>query len=251
MSEAAQGWFDRVVLDNPIIRREAVPRAIRRASPGVRQGLLAAALIGPAVLGVYLRSIGDEFSSIIGLVAVWAWAGLTVLVAGLETSRAIGQERLQGTWDMLVLTRLGGRAIVTGKLLGALVPLWCVGVALLPFCLIVLYSTADLGWAYILLGAYATAIIGGTAAASLGLCCSMLFRTILGAQLATVFAGWVAAQLLPALAMVPIDLMMVDSHDVLTYGAYAAIILEPGYIALAILLTRLEHLDRRFRQGRG
>jgi hypothetical protein len=251
MSEAAQGWFEQVVLDNPIIRREAVPRAIRRASPGVRQGLLAAALIGPAVLGVYLRSISDEFASIIGLVAVWAWAGLTVLVAALETSRAIGQERLQGTWDMLVLTRVGGRAIVAGKLLGALLPLWAVGVILLPFCLPLIYAPENPDWALHLLGAYAVATIAGTAAASLGLCCSMLFRTIFGAQLATVFAGWVAAQLLPALAMVPIDLMMVDSHDVLTYGAYAAIILEPGYIALAILLTRFEHLDRRFRQGRG
>jgi ABC-type transport system involved in multi-copper enzyme maturation permease subunit len=251
MSEAAQGWFEQVVLDNPIIRREAVPRAIRRASPTVRQALVAAALIGPAVLGVYLRSVGGEFASGIGLVAVWAWAGLTVLVAALETSRAIGQERLQGTWDMLVLTRLGGRAIVAGKLLAALLPLWAVGLALFPFCLPLVYAPENPDWALHLLGAYAVATIGGTAAASLGLCCSMLFRTIFGAQLATVFAGWVAAQLLPLLVMMPMALMIADSPGVLTYGASAAIMLAPGYIALVILLTRFEHLDRRFRQGRG
>jgi hypothetical protein len=46
-------------------------------------------------------------------------------------------------------------------------------------------------------------------------------------------------------------LMIADSPGVLTYGASAAIMLAPGYIALVILLTRFEHLDRRFRQGRG
>ena len=242
MSEAARGWFEQVVLDNPIIRREAVPRAIRRASIPVRQAVAAAAL------GVYLRSVGGEFADMVGFVPLWAWAGLTVLVAALTTSRAIGQERVQGTWDMLVLTRLGGRAIVAGKLLGALLPLWAVGVALFPFCLPLVYAPENPDWALHLLGAYALAIIGGTAAASLGLCCSMLFRTIFSAQLATVFAGWVAAQLLPALVMVPVRLMMGDSPNVL---AYAAIMLAPGYIALVILLTRFEHLDRRFRQGRG
>jgi hypothetical protein len=252
MSDPSRGWFADMVLDNPVFIRAAMPRVVRRARHEVR-GVLFCLPVGlSALLGIYLRSITDEDAAgIIGIIAACAWAGLTVIVAALESSRSIGQERLQGTWDMLVLTRLGGRAIVTGKLLGALIPLWCVGGALLPFCLALLYTWVDPNWAYILLAAYATAIIGGTAAASLGLCCSMLFRTIFSAQLATVVAGWVATNVLPGLLLMPFGLIWWDGSGVLYFALFAVIALAPGYIALALLLTRFDHLDRRFREARG
>ena len=252
MSAPSRYWLTDLVLDNPVFIRAAMPRVMRRARHEVRGVLLCLPLGVSVLLGIYLRSVtSEDAAGIIGIIAAWAWAGLTVIVAALESSRSIGQERLQGTWEMLVLTRLGGGAIVTGKLLGALVPLWYVGAALLPFCLVLLYSTADLAWAYILLGVYALAIIGGTAAASIGLCCSLLFRTILSAQLATVTAGWVATNVVPGLLLLPFGLIYGDGSGALYYALFAVIALAPGYIALALLLTRFDHLDRRFREARG
>ncbi|MFB3882215.1 MAG: hypothetical protein ACE149_13190 [Armatimonadota bacterium] len=253
MSAPSRSRFADLVLDNPVFVRAAVPRLLRRRSHEVRGVLLCLPLGLAVLLGLYLRSVADaEVGGIIALVAVWAWAGLTVIVGALGAARSIGEERLQGTWDMLVLSRLGRGAIVIGKVFGPLVPLWYVGLALLPFCLILLYAWPEPIWPQVLLGAYSAATIGGTAAASLGLCCSMLFRTILGAQLATVVGGWVAMSFVPGLVLAPLRIMLLWGWGGATYYvAHGLLTVAPGAAALALLLTRFDRLDRRFRQGPG
>jgi len=252
MAAPSRSWLTDMVLDNPIVHRAAVPGELQGASPGTRSVLLCLPLAASVLLGVYVRSITDaDAAGVVGLGGAWAWAGLTVIVAALGASRSVGEERLRGTWDMLILTRLGPGAIVVGKVIGPLIQPWYVGGALLPFCLILLHAWPEPIWPLILLGAYSAAIIGGTAAASLGLCCSMLFRTIFSAQLATVVAGWVATNVLPGLLLMPFGLIWWDGPGVLYFALFAVIALAPGYIALALLLTRFDHLDRRFREARG
>ncbi len=254
MTEGMQkSWFSYIVLDNPIIRREALPRVLRRASPRGRWCVLASTLIAVALVGLYLRGIAGEIAPIIGLVALWAWAGLSVVVVALETSRAIGQERLAGSWDMLILSRLGGPAIVVGKLLAALLPLWAVGIAVIPFAALLCLG-ADPGLPIQIPIACAVAVFAGIAAASLGLWCSMSFRSIFTAQLVTAFIGWFTLQIMPIVAALVLEKFGMGLSEMpgtahIMFGS--STILVPGFTALLVMLTRFHRLDRAFRRGRG
>jgi hypothetical protein len=250
-----RGWFADL-LDNPILRREAVPRIIRRASPNIRAMLAVLALGGSFVLGAYLTAISDAgVLAAIAIAAVSAWSGLSLLVAAFSSSRSIAQERMSGTWDALIMSRLGGRGIVLGKLLGTLLPLWTVGVILLPMVLLLLAASwANWPWAareilYAILAAYGLAIGGGTAAASLGLYCSMRCRTVASAQFLMIVLGVIitmVAQFGSIMATFPVLILDSPIPYVVIHGT---LLLLPGFLMLVDLLTRFNTLERYHRRS--
>lgn len=249
---AANSWRSDL-LDNPILRREAVPRLIRRASPNTRAILAAFALACSLVVGVFLAGIGGQLGGVIAYAAVYTWAGLTVVFAALHASRSIAQERMSGTWDALVMSRLRGRGIVLGKLLGVLLPLWAVGLLLLPVVLPVALASREplvvLGYVLI---AYASALIPGAAAASLGLYCSMRCRTIMSAQFLTIVLGVIISMVTPfghTMMVLPMGLLAAVAgapfgYATFLYGIVGAVLpLLPGFIMLWLLLARFDTLD--------
>jgi hypothetical protein len=255
---AANSWREDL-LDNPILRREAVPRIIRRASADARAILAAFAFACSLMVGVFLAGIGEEVGGVIVYAAVYTWAGFTVLMGALHASRAVAQERMAGTWDALIMSRLGGRGIVIGKLLATLLPLWVFGVLLLVCALpITLMGPDPLEMNLYLLIAYGTAVIAGTAAASLGLYCSMRCRTIMSAQFLTIVLGAAILMFAQCGGVVLIPLGLVGSlaasaslsRSILTplYAVFqGALPLLPGFIMLWHLLARFDALDRQHR----
>ncbi len=241
---AAAGTWRPDLLDNPILRREAVPRLIRRAGPGIRFILAVVALGGSVLLGDYLASISRGFSEVIATAAVMAWSGLSLLVAALSSSSSIAQERMSGTWEALIMSRLGGRGIVLGKLLGTLLPLWTVGVILLPMVLLLLAgSRADPDILRAILVAYGVATVGGAAAASLGLYCSMRCRSVASAQFLTIVLGVIITLVAQFGALILTGPVYV-SGGVLYGVVYFVLLLTPGSLMLVDLLTRFDTLER-------
>ncbi len=237
------------LLDNPILRREAVPRIIRRASPRVRVILAVVALGGSFVLGAYLATISEGFSEVIARAAASAWSGLSLLVAAFSSSRSITQERMSGTWDALIMSRLGGRGIVLGKLLGTLLPLWSVGVILLPVVVLLLAaSRPDPAILYAILTAYGAVIVGGVAATSLGLYCSMRCRAVASAQFLTIVLAFIITMVAQfgarSLMFAVGDMSGEYVYSGVLYGVvYFTLLLTPGFLMLLDLLTRFDTLD--------
>ncbi len=249
MTAPSEGGFADL-LDNPIIRREAVPRLVRRASSRVRVILAVVALAGSFVLGAHLAAISKGFSEVIATAAVATWSGLSLLVAALGSSSSIVQERMSGTWDGLIMSRLGGRGIVLGKLLGTLLPLWTVGIILLPMVLLLLAaSRPDPDIVYAVLTAYGVAIVGGAAAASLGLYCSMRCRSVASAQFLTIVLGVIITLVAQFTALRLMRHMYLYS-DALYAIVHLALLLSPGLLMLVDLLTRFDTLDGYHRGSR-
>ncbi len=176
-----------IIRDNPIFRREGVPRRLRNASPNVWSVLavLLAALSGFG--GVYLARWNWESPDLLAAVIAWLWAVIALLVIPSHTSRAIIQERLQGSWEAVVLTRLRPAEIFFGKLFAVLIPIWLVGLLFLPSCLLLAASTPfhlqDGVMLRFVAAAYAAGTVGGLAVGAIGLLASMRCSSIWAAQL--------------------------------------------------------------------
>lgn len=246
---AANSWRADL-LDNPIIRREAIPRLIRGAGPNTHAVLVVVALGGSFVVGACLATVSQGFSEVIATAAVYAWSGLSLLVAALSSSRSIAQERMSGTWDALIMSRLGGRAIVLGKLLATLLPLWAVGVVLLPMVAMLLPSQHDTEILYAMLTAYGMATVGGVAAASLGLYCSMRCRTVASAQVLTIVLGVIITMVAQFAGTALIFAADAYAYDGVLYAVVLfSLLLLPGLLMLVDLLTRFDTLEQHHRRS--
>jgi ABC-type transport system involved in multi-copper enzyme maturation permease subunit len=227
--------------DNPIIRREGVPRGLRQTK---RAWLLVIGLTlaaGEVWAALFLVDLLGDTAHIIGIAAASLWAGLVVLLAGLHGARTIAQERTAGTWDQVIVSALSRRHIVVGKLLGTLIPLWLPGLALLPFLGLVSAvppSPTEAAWGMAM--AYGFALLGGVCAASLGLWWSVRSRSVFSAQLATVLTGWGIITFAPAAGLLP-ALFLPNWAGGLVRGV---VVLFPGAAGLIHLLTRFEAIDR-------
>ena len=211
------------ILDNPIIWREAMPRGLRRAAPGMCIAVIAAATLVFLIAAVVAVRRMPVWADGVAEVIAYGWAGTTALAATIRCSGAIVRERVLGTWDALILSRLGPRGIILGKLLAALLPLWTLGLALLP-ALIVLAAPAPIGERFlVLLPAYGVAAFAGISFASLGLYCSMRASTP-GGALATAVT------------------LIVLTLTCLSFIAFAG-----GFVALLYLLYRFHALDKAHR----
>ncbi|UCH33263.1 MAG: hypothetical protein JSV65_11850 [Armatimonadota bacterium] len=242
----------RAVVDNPIIRREAVPRRLRRAGPLPWLGLASGAVLVPFIIAGVAAQRNDwvtDWADALAYFIAFCWAAVISFVASAHTCRAIVQERALGTWDALVISRLGAKGIVFGKLLGTLLPLWMLGLVILPALMLLVDLSATTDGALPLWIAYGLAIAGSASFASLGLYCSMRSWTAAGSQAATaaVIAGLV---ILPPLltAAVPSHLWLNPTTEGVWGIAYAAVVLLPGFLALLHLLLRFDKLDKARRR---
>lgn len=230
-----------VIIDNPILWREAVPRPLRRARPWHWVGLtLLIALLPVAIVLV----LGDEETSVLGYVLIWIWALCTILIGMMHTCRSIVQERVQGTWDLLVLSRLRPHEIVFGKLLAALLPSWTLGFLLLPtaVCLIAMSRIPE---PYLpLLYGYIVAVVGGAAAASLGLYCSMRCASVGNAQLLAFMIAFVTYAMTAIVMGVAVPVLAFGTESMILLIVVATLVLlTPGIASLADLLYRFYRLD--------
>lgn len=130
-----------IIRDNPIIHREFIPGFSRRGS-GVRRILLVAA---PAVLAVSLAAavmvvtpdmhIYDYMMPLL----IFLSLPLSLLLLTYFASQAIVRERLAGSWEALMLSRLKSSEIVFGKLIGIVLWIWLGSLVFLPALLVMLW----------------------------------------------------------------------------------------------------------------
>jgi ABC-type transport system involved in multi-copper enzyme maturation permease subunit len=227
--------------DNPIIHREGVPRRLRQMNRGRLLALLLVTGAIEVVAALYLIGLLGETAPLIAFLATGTWAGLVVLLGGLHGARTVAQERTAGTWDQIIVSALSRRQIVVGKLLGTLIPLWLPGLVLLPFFSVLSVVTPGLVdglWGMTI--TYASALLGGACAASVGLWWSVRAQSVFSAQLATVLSGWAIMTFAPGAALLP-ALFLPDW----TGGVISGLaILLPGTAALVHLLTRFDAIER-------
>lgn len=166
-----------------------MPRGLRKAGPLKRGAVVVAATATSVFAPFYLARWHWHDSELLAMMLAWLWAIVTLMIVPSHTARAIIQERLQGTWDAVVITRLQPTELFLGKLLAPLIPVWLVGLFFLPACLL-FAASADSPYgassALALVGvAYGAGTIGGLAFGALGLYASMRCSSIWSAQLWT------------------------------------------------------------------
>jgi hypothetical protein len=230
------------VLDNPIIRREALPRMLRRASRAVWTALGVGSLSLSLLLGIYLAT--KDYGFIIGYAAVYGWAAFSVLLSGLHCARAIAYEREIGTWDALIMSRLAGPGIVLGKLLGTLLPMWALGTLLLPMALVASLTPGAEAALPVLYG-YGGALLATTSFGSVGLYCSMMSRSVNIAQFLTVVLS-VGILIFASLASSVLGIIMwawTEFGAVASALVHGMIVLLPGFAALWVLMARFDRIE--------
>jgi len=166
-----------------------VPRPLRKAGPVKRSIVVVAAAAASVFVPAYLSRRHWHEPEMLAVTIAWLWAIVTLMLVPSYTARAIIQERLQGTWDAVVITRLQPTELFLGKLLAPLIPVWVVGLFFLPTCLLFAASQQspyESNWALALVGvAYGAGTIGGLAFGTVGLIASMRCSSIWSAQLWT------------------------------------------------------------------
>lgn len=200
-----------IIRDNPIFWREAVPRALRNAHPRVRDVVIVAAAALSTFGGMAVASLPWREPGLLGIFLAVIWAAVTLMVVPSHAARAIVQERLQGTWDALVLTRLSPADIFLGKLFATLLPVWVIGFLFLPTCAMLAanepfahYRTSALANVALV---YAAGTIGSLATAAVGLFVSARCASIWSAQLWT-YLSMFALVGLSAVVMVGLDALL-------------------------------------------
>jgi len=231
----------RVLLDNPVFRRETRGwlrgRWLRRS----RSGGLTAAIIAAALVWLYVRvlwSMGDAEAS--GFRSLWLWLtrGLllvVVVLAPLLASTGITKEREQRTWEGLTLTRLLGYEILLGKWLSAFVPACLPILAAAPLLLLV---SEGLGMGQGLLGVLLVFyFLTAAAGTMLGLFCSFVARrassartTVLVVSFASCFGLVIVDGILRALVLPWVH--SVSPWDVLSLGGSFPVRGDYGYYGM-------------------
>jgi ABC-type transport system involved in multi-copper enzyme maturation permease subunit len=130
------------ISDNPILRRDALPRRMRSMGTGSLLLLMGSSIVALTFFilaaAKYVAPLDREI--FILLPAIWGIATLWIIPA--ISARTIAQERVLGTWNDLLLSRLRPREIILGKLGAALAPHWLLGMAILPGVALVLINTS-------------------------------------------------------------------------------------------------------------
>jgi len=236
-----------ILRDNPIIWREAVPKRLRRASPLARLFLGAAAVLVPFLAAAAWSVRAREYAYVLAYVLAFTWAGAAVVLALSQNSRSIVQERIQGTWDMLVLSRLRPAEIVLGKLLAALLPLWTVGFIILPTCLLLVLVSDPPQPLWYVICAYGIGTLGALSFGGLALYCSMRAGSVGGAQVLAFSLSWLVLVLSNAVA-IPL-VFWPDLHPDLWALVLlrAATLLLPGLVLTVLAVWRFGALDAAHR----
>jgi MFS family permease len=255
------------LLDNPIIRREAMPRIMRRIKRGRRIILMLGTMlvVGPLV-ALYLVAARPALAGRAAIAIAFIYAALTILISTMRSCRAIVEERALQTWDALLMSRLGTARIVLGKLVASLLPMWTVGLMLSPMLVLASTLSPVRGRYDLIVLAYGIAVVASFSFASLGLRFSMRSTNAASAQLtaalviAMIFGlGGIAAMFITGIfaGLLAIGLMILGSRFDPAFGVnlyliiFAIVVLLPGPLALLDLLVRFNGLDRAWRRRHG
>jgi hypothetical protein len=255
------------LLDNPIIRREGVPRVVRRIKRGRRIILmLGTMLVAGPLAAVYLVAVRPALASNVAVAIAFTYAALTILISTMRSCHAIVDERAGQTWDALFMSRLGAAGIIFGKLAASLLPMWTLGLMLCPMLVLLSALPPGRGRYDLIILAYGIAAVGSMSFASLGLRFSMRSTNAASAQLIAAFViamifgfGGIAAMFITGVfaGLLAITLMILRSEFDPALGvqlyliALAIVVLLPGTLALLELLVRFNGLDRAWRRRHG
>ena len=184
----------RVLLDNPVFRRETRGwrRWLRRSRPSAWTAATVAAVLGWLYVRI-LWSMADVGVPSFRPLWFWLTRGLllfVVVVAPILASASITREREQRTWESLTLTRLPGHEVILGKWLSALTPALLTVLATAPLLLLVAVGLGmSLALLVVMLAFY---LLTAAAFTMLGLLCSFVARHASSARtavLTTTFAS--------------------------------------------------------------
>lgn len=186
-------WFRPGVGDRPLLWKELVVERSRMPWLGrLAVGLLGPAFLLPAAGLLFDRFMSNTQNAVGEYLNLWARAGgafvacVMLLAVALRAAGAVSGERDRHTLDDLMATPLGPRRILFAKWLGSLAAprwpaLWLVAIGILG----VAFDGLDIRAVPLIAGYW---LVLAVFLASLGLCCSVLFRTTHRAIQATVLA---------------------------------------------------------------
>ncbi|NIM06894.1 MAG: hypothetical protein GTO55_10115 [Armatimonadetes bacterium] len=238
-----------IIRDNPILWREGVPAPLRNSTlrgQAIIAGVFAAVYIGGNLLLMNLKA--DDISILLPVV-LSIWALVTLLIVPSHTARAIAQERVQGTWDAVVLTCLSPAEIIFGKLFSALLPMWGIGLLLLPTCLVcaakgVLFDADPEMQLSLLVFVYGAAVVASISVASVGIFFSLVCSSFLAALL------WTYLVLLAYLSIPVSIIIFFGLYEVLgLWGLWIVMVVCAGAGAVVLLFNvfGFNFLERRKR----
>lgn len=132
--------------------------------------------------------------------SIIAWG--IYLILPVMTAGTIAGERERDTWELLLVTRLGKRAILLEKYLGSLVAALSFLLLSIPV-MIIIYPLGGIAPFQIIAAAWCLFLCILLVAAT-GLCCSAWSRTIAGALISTylVVVGWVMIPVLTTIGII-------------------------------------------------
>jgi ABC-type transport system involved in multi-copper enzyme maturation permease subunit len=238
-----------ILLGNPIIRREAVPRRLRGMSPSL-------VLPGLAIVAIVSFMVGFAVPDWLALGLVWLWSLLAILLAPIYTSRSIASERERGTWDLLIVSRLTPAEIVFGKLLSPLLPLWAVGMAIIPMGLasVLGSSRPEINMSQLLISRLIAVVFTGTSLAAIGLYFSMRCSSAGSALLLTFGSAMVLYSAVPVFLILGGMLLAPGSTASLVWILSAVVngiaFGTAGLVCVLDLIHRFDRLEAMHRGGR-
>lgn len=269
------------VLDNPVLYREGLLRAVRRARDRVQVYTATGIVLFTTFVSLWAFAMSPNDTVPTGYWLVVLWAAVTVITSSLHLARMIVQARQQGTWDGLLMTRLRPVDIILGKLLGALFPFWASWVLLLPSLVLIFGGN---GVAVLVVVAKVLQVFVGTvllslAFASLALYCSMRSRTIGNAYSQTLVAMvgtwvfgmglqhlascllvtseraaglfypgmWLRVMTQPWLLLELLVERLSERGASVLFNPWLFSMCVPGVVALVLLLVRFKQMDRAHR----
>jgi hypothetical protein len=248
-----------LIFDNPIIHYQSIPRPLRHASRAI-QLLIVFGIIFVSVLlslGIAFLSTSTAVTLELTVMISWVWAAVVIFMVPTFASRSVVGDRLQGTWDALVISRMHPLEIIIGKLSTAVLALWLTGLLLMPLTLMAITRliTEPYPVPYDVMSPltalalpYLTVFIGGYCAATISTLMSLRFATIQAALL----SSYVLILIVAMLAMVLFSGVYACMRDMSVTGRLAVttvVIFIIASAALAATVCGFMTLDIVQREG--
>jgi hypothetical protein len=119
-----QGMLRSLIVENPVVRREARVRFWRGWPQDRKLAAVVGAAGGLALLAFLSRALGGAMPVEDRQALLIAYGALMALLAAVVGGRSVAGEREVRTWEQLLITRLRPVHLVAGKIIGVL---WQIG----------------------------------------------------------------------------------------------------------------------------
>ena len=114
------GIVRNLIIDNPVVWREARLRFWRHWRPSSKMALAVPAVGGAAVLAVWTRGMfGGAAATDRQIIVMW-YGVMLAIAATLIGARSVAGEREVRTWEQLLITRLRPVHLIVGKIVGVI-----------------------------------------------------------------------------------------------------------------------------------